>query len=154
MNGGSAYNVIPDGLHIGGTSRSFRPEVRDLIERRIGEIAGGVAALHGASAEVEYRRNYPPTINHAAETEFAAEVAAEICGADNVRRNVAPSMGGEDFSFMLNTRPGAMLWLGNGPGEDGCLLHNARYDFNDAALPIGASFLARLAERFLEKGPA
>ena len=154
VNGGSAYNVIPDGLHIGGTSRSFRPEVRDLIERRIGEIAGGVAALHGASAEVEYRRNYPPTINHAAETEFAAEVAAEICGADNVRRNVAPSMGGEDFSFMLNTRPGAMLWLGNGPGEDGCLLHNARYDFNDAALPIGASFLARLAERFLEKGPA
>src|SRR5271166_5191290 len=151
MRGGSAYNVIPDELHIGGTSRSFRPEVRDLIERRLGEIACGVAALHGASAEADYRRNYPPTINHAAETEFAAAVAAEICGADGVIRDIAPSMGGEDFSFMLNARPGAMLWLGNGPGEDGCFLHNARYDFNDDALTIGVSFFARLAERFLER---
>jgi metal-dependent amidase/aminoacylase/carboxypeptidase family protein len=148
---GAAYNVIPDDLHIGGTARSFRPEVRDLIEARLGEIARGVAALHGASAEAEYRRNYPPTINHRAETEFAAEVAAEICGPDQVIRDVAPSMGAEDFSFMLNACPGAMLWLGNGPGEGGCFLHNARYDFNDAALPIGVSFLARLAERFLEK---
>jgi metal-dependent amidase/aminoacylase/carboxypeptidase family protein len=80
IDGGSADNVIPDGLHIGGTSRSFRPEVRDLIERRIGEIARGVAPLHGASAASEYRRNYPPTITHPAETEFAADVAAEICG--------------------------------------------------------------------------
>ena len=151
IKGGAAYNVIPDDLHIGGTTRSFRPEVRDLIEARLGEIARGVAALHGASAGVEYRRNYPPTINHQAETEFAAEVAAEICGPDQVIRDVAPSMGAEDFSFMLNACPGAMLWLGNGPGEDGCFLHNARYDFNDAALPIGVSFLARLAERFLEK---
>jgi amidohydrolase len=151
VKGGSAYNVIPDDLHIGGTSRSFRPEVRDLIERRVGEIARGVAALHGASAEVQYRRNYPPTINHPAETEFAAEVAAEICGRDQVIRDVAPSMGAEDFSFMLNACPGAMLWLGNGPGEDGCFLHNVRYDFNDAALPIGVSFLARLAERSLER---
>ncbi len=151
IKGGAAYNVIPDDLHIGGTTRSFRPEVRDLIEARLGEIARGVAALHGASAGVEYRRNYPPTINHQAETEFAAEVAAEICGPDHVIRDVAPSMGAEDFSFMLNACPGAMLWLGNGLGEDGCFLHNARYDFNDAALPIGVSFLARLAERFLEK---
>ncbi|HEY1259976.1 MAG TPA: M20 aminoacylase family protein [Stellaceae bacterium] len=151
MQGGSAYNVIPDGLHIGGTSRSFRPEVRDLIERRIGEIARGVAAVHGAAAETDYRRGYPPTINHAAETAFAAEVAAEICGADRVVHDMAPSMGGEDFSYMLKARPGAMLWLGNGPGEGGCGLHNTRYDFNDAALPVGASFLARLAERFLEK---
>ncbi len=150
MRGGSAYNVIPDGLHIGGTSRSFRPEVRDLIERRLGEIARGVAAVHGAAAEIDYRRGYPPTVNHADETAFAAEVAAEICGAGQVIRDVAPSMGGEDFSYMLNARPGAMLWLGNGPGEGGCGLHNTRYDFNDAALPVGASFLARLAERFLD----
>jgi amidohydrolase len=154
VNGGSTYNVIPDGLHIGGTSRSFRPEVRDLIERRLGEIARGAAALHGGTAEVDYRRNYPPTINHVAETEFAASVAAEICGPDQIIREIAPSLGGEDFSFMLNACPGAMLWLGNGPGGNGCMLHNARYDFNDAALPIGASFLARLAERFLEKGAA
>jgi hippurate hydrolase len=151
MRGGSAYNAIPDGLHIGGTARSFRPEVQDAIERRIGEIARGAALVHGAAAEADYRRSYPPTVNHAAETEFAAEVAAEICGPDQVLRNVAPSMGGEDFSFMLNKRPGAMLWLGNGPGAGDCFLHNARYDFNDEALPVGVSFLARLAERFLEK---
>jgi amidohydrolase len=149
--GGSAYNAIPDGLHIGGTARSFRPEVQAAIERRIGEVARGAALVHGAAAEVSYRRSYPPTINHPAETEFAAEVAAEVCGPDRVLRNVAPSMGGEDFSFMLNKRPGAMLWLGNGPGEGDCFLHNAHYDFNDEALPVGVSFLARLAERFLER---
>ena len=149
MKGGSAYNVIPDTVHLGGTARSFRPQVQDMIERRIGEIARGVAAAHGAAAEADYRRSYPPTINHKAETAFAAEVAAEICGPDMVLRDVAPSMGGEDFSFMLNARPGAMLWLGNGPGEGDCFLHNARYDFNDEILPVGVSFLARLAERFL-----
>jgi hippurate hydrolase len=149
MKGGSAYNVIPDELHIGGTVRSFRPEVRDLLERRMGEVAGGTAALHGASAELNYRRGYPPTINHASEAQFAADVAAEICGEAQVDRNVAPSLGGEDFSYMLLARPGAMLWLGNGPGEGGCFLHNARYDFNDSALPVGVSFFVRLAERFL-----
>jgi hippurate hydrolase len=149
MRGGSAYNVIPDELHIGGTVRSFRPEVRELLERRIGEVVRGAAALHGASAELEYRRGYPPTINHAAEASFAADVAAEICGEAQVNRHVAPSLGGEDFSYMLLARPGAMLWLGNGPGEGGCLLHNSRYDFNDSALPVGVSFFARLAERFL-----
>jgi len=150
IRGGSAYNVIPDELHIGGTVRSFRPEVRDLIERRMGEVARGAAASHGASAECEYRRGYPSTINHAAEAEFAADVAAEICGEEQVDRNVAPSLGGEDFSYMLQKVPGAMLWIGNGPGEGGCMLHNARYDFNDSALPVGVSFFARLAERFLE----
>ncbi len=151
MHGGSAYNAIPDGLHIGGTARSFRSEVQDAIERRIRDIARGAAVAHGASAETDYRRSYPPTINHVRETEFAAEVAVEICGFDQVLRNVPPSMGGEDFSFMLNQRPGAMLWLGNGPGKGDCFLHNTRYDFNDDALPVGVSFLARLAERFLEK---
>lgn len=149
MRGGSAYNVIPDDLHIGGTVRSFRPEVRDLLERRMGEVVRGTAALHGAAATLDYRRGYPPTINHANEAEFAADVAAEICGAERIDRNVAPSLGGEDFSYMLQARPGAMLWIGNGPGEGGCFLHNARYDFNDDALPIGVSFFARLAERFL-----
>ena len=149
MRGGSAYNVIPDELQIGGTVRSFRPEVQDLIERRIGEVARGAAALHGATAELSYRRGYPPTINHAAEAGFAADVAAEICGEAQVERNIAPSLGGEDFSYMLQAVPGAMLWLGNGPGTGGCLLHNARYDFNDSAIPFGVSFFARLAERFL-----
>ncbi len=151
MRGGSAYNVIPDELQIGGTVRSFRPEVQDLLERRMGEVARGTAAAYGAEVEFSYRRGYPPTINHADEASFAADVAAEICGADKVDRNVAPSLGGEDFSYMLRARPGAMMWLGNGPGEGGCQLHNARYDFNDAALPVGASFFARLAERFLAR---
>ena len=153
MRGGSAYNVIPDELHIGGTVRTFRPEVQDLVERRLGEVARGAAELHGAAAEVGYRRGYPPTINHADEANFAADVAAEICGAENVQRNVQPSLGGEDFSYMLQAVPGAMVWLGNGPGEGGCFLHNARYDFNDDALPVGVSFFVRLAERFLEKQP-
>jgi hippurate hydrolase len=149
MKGGSAYNVIPDELHIGGTVRSFRPEVRDLLERRMGEIAHGTATVFGATVEFDYRRGYPPTINHADEATFAADVAAEICGEEHVDRNVAPSLGGEDFSYMLQKVPGAMLWVGNGPGEGGCLLHNTRYDFNDSALPVGVSFFARLAERFL-----
>jgi hippurate hydrolase len=151
MKGGSTYNVIPAELHIGGTARAFRTEVQDLMERRIGEIARGVAATYGAVAEVTYRRGYPPTVNHAAEAMFAADVAEEVCGADQVLRNVRPSMGAEDFSYMLRTRPGAMLWLGNGHGEDGCFLHNPRYDFNDAAMPVGISFFARLVERFLER---
>jgi hippurate hydrolase len=149
MRGGSAYNVIPDELHIGGTVRTFRPQVQDLVERRIGEVARGAASLHDATAELDYRRGYPPTINHADEAAFAADVAAEICGEAQVERNVAPSLGGEDFSYMLQARPGAMVWLGNGPGEGGCHLHNAHYDFNDSAIPVGVSFFVRLAERFL-----
>ena len=151
MKGGTTYNVIPDTLHIGGTARSFLPEVRDLLERRLDELARGIAAAHGAVATLDYRRRYPPTVNHDAEVTFAAKVAAEICGPDNVSSSYPASMGAEDFSYMLNVRPGAMLWLGNGPREGGRLLHSPDYDFNDHALPIGASFLARLAERFLAR---
>jgi len=151
MKGGSAFNVIPDGLVMGGTVRAFRPAVQDLIERRIGEIARGTAATFGAAAAVEYRRGYPPTVNDPTEAEFVAMVAAEVCGAENVSRTTPPSMGGEDFSYFLNARPGAMLWLGNGPGEGGCFLHNPKYDFNDGAIPTGVSVLVRLAERFLAR---
>ena len=152
MQSGTTSNVIPDELTILGTVRAFRPEVQDLAERRIGEIARGIAATFGAGAELSYVRKYPPTINHPAESDFAAEVAAEICGSDNVQRAVRPSMGSEDFSFMLRARPGAMVWLGNGSGEGGRILHNARYDFNDEAIPTGVSFFVRLAERYLERG--
>ena len=151
MRGGSAYNVIPDELQIGGTVRSFRAATQDLLERRMGEVVRGIAAAHGAAVEFTYRRGYPPTVNHRDEASFAAEVMAEICGRDKVSTTVAPSMGGEDFSYMLQKVPGAMVWLGNGPGEGSCVLHNAKYDFNDTALPYGVSFFARLAERFLEK---
>ena len=151
MRGGSAYNVIPDELHIGGTVRTFRPEVQDLVEKRMRDVTCRTAEMHGATAEFDFRRGYPPTINHVDEAAFAADVACEICGVDNVSRTVAPSLGGEDFSYMLQKVPGAMAWIGNGPGEGGCYLHNARYDFNDDALPIGVSFFVRLAERFLER---
>jgi hippurate hydrolase len=151
MKGGTIYNVIPGELHIGGTVRTFRKEVQDLVERRIGEVAAGIAQSHGGEAALDYRRGYPPTVNHPEEAMFAADVAAEICGEGKIDRNVAPSMGGEDFSYMLNAVPGAMLWLGNGAGEDGCFLHNPRYDFNDQALPVGASFFVRVAERFLAR---
>ncbi|HEX3884289.1 MAG TPA: M20 aminoacylase family protein [Stellaceae bacterium] len=151
IRGGSAYNVIPDEVHIGGTVRSFRGEVQDLLEKRMGEVARGTAAAYGAGCEFAYRRGYPSTVNDAFEAEFAAGVAAEICGGDNVSTTIAPSLGGEDFSYMLQKVPGAMLWLGNGPGEGGCFLHNTKYDFNDTALPVGVSFFARLAERFLAR---
>ncbi len=151
MRGGTAFNVIPDEFLIGGTVRAFRTPVQDLIEKRIGEIAHGTAAVFGATAEAVYNRGYPPTVNDAAEAEFAALVAGEVCGSDRVDRTMPPTMGGEDFSYFLQQRPGAMLWLGNGPGEGGCYLHNPKYDFNDAAIPVGTSFLVRVAERFLAR---
>jgi hippurate hydrolase len=151
MKGGSAYNVIPDEVQIGGTVRTFRPQTQEMVERRMDEIVRGTAMACGATAELTYQRGYPSTINHAAEAEFACDVAAEISGDDKVNRNVLPTLGGEDFSYMLQAVPGAMVWLGNGPGEGGCFLHNAKYDFNDSALPYGVSFFVRLAERFLEK---
>ncbi|HTW50966.1 MAG TPA: M20 aminoacylase family protein [Stellaceae bacterium] len=151
MHGGTAYNVIPDEVHIGGTVRTFRTQTQDLVERRMNEIVQGTAAACGATATFDFRRGYPPTVNHAAQVDFACDVAAEISGDDKVNRDVSPTMGGEDFSYMLKAVPGAMVWLGNGPGEGGCFLHNAKYDFNDSALPYGVSFFVRLAERFLEK---
>ena len=154
MRGGSAFNVIPAEFTLGGTVRTFRPAVRDLVERRIGEITHGTAATFGATAEVNYHRGYGPTVNDATEAEFAASVAAEVCGEEAVSRTLPLSMGAEDFSYFLNARPGAMLWLGNGPGEGGCYLHNPRYDFNDAAIPTGSSVFARLAERFLARDGA
>jgi len=146
---GDTWNVLPDRAVLAGTTRSFRPEVRDSLEPAIRRIAGAIAEAHGATADVHYERRYPPTINDAAETERAAAAAAAVVGADNVERDPRPSMGAEDFAFMLNEVPGAYVWLGNGGREGGCTLHNPRYDFNDAALPIGASYWATLVESVL-----
>ena len=151
MRGGSAHNVIPDSVLIGGTVRTYRTDVQDLVERRINEIAEGVAATNGGQAEVKYTRGYPPTVNDSEQALFAADAAAEICGPDSVRSDIQPIMGAEDFSYMLNARPGAMLWLGNG---DTAQVHTTKYDFNDNAIPYGVSFFSRLAERFLEKEEA
>jgi amidohydrolase len=157
IHAGDATNVIPDLAKIGGTVRTFDDSVTDLFERRIRQIADLTAQAHGATAAVQFQRTYPPTVNHPAQAEFAARVADTIVGAGNVVRNVDPSMGAEDFSFMLRARPGAYLFIGNGDGAHRdaghgagpCTLHNASYDFNDELIPVGGTFWVRLAEQFL-----
>jgi hippurate hydrolase len=115
-------------------------------------IVDGVAAAHGAAASFTYRRNYPPTVNHERETEIAARVAADVVGEANVDRNPMPTMGGEDFAFMLEQKPGCYIFIGNGPSDGGRVLHSPHYDFNDEILPIGASYWARLVETVLPAG--
>jgi len=144
-----AFNVIPSAVQLIGTVRTFRAATQDLAERRIREIATGVAESLGAQATVEYIRGYPATVNSASEAQFAAEVGERIFGRDNVVRDLDPTMGGEDFSYMLQARPGAYVLLGQGGAEGGCYLHNPTYDFNDEVIPLGAGYLAALAEAAL-----
>jgi hippurate hydrolase len=149
IHGGDTWNVIPDMVVLRGTTRSFKPEIQAAIEAGIRRIAEGVASAMGASVELRYERRYPPTINAAAETDLAADAAIEVAGAGNVDRELQPTMGSEDFAFMLQAKPGAYIFIGNGDAAAG--LHNPRYDFNDEILPIGASYWARLVERVLAK---
>ncbi|MBB3286685.1 MULTISPECIES: M20 aminoacylase family protein [unclassified Rhizobium] len=146
FNAGNAHNVIPNDASFGGTVRTLDPEMRDLAERRFKQIVSGIAASHGAEAEIEFHRNYPVTFNHADETDHAIAVAEEIAGAGNVIPNIDPMMGGEDFSYMLLARPGAFIFVGNG---DSAGLHNPAYDFNDEAIAHGISYWVRLAEQRL-----
>jgi amidohydrolase len=143
FHAGSASNVIPQTAEIKGTARSLTPEVRDLLEKRIVEVAEGTAKLFGATATATYGRGYPVTRNHAKQAAFAASIAREISGKDMVNDNITPVMGGEDFSFMLERRPGAFVFFGNGNTAS---VHHPAYDFNDEAIPHGVSFWARLAE--------
>ena len=149
FHAGDAYNVIPETAVIRGTARSFRVEVQDIIEERLTAIAKGVAASHGASASVDYKRLYPATVNSEEEAILAGDVAASIVGEDHDDRDAMPLMGSEDFSFMLQKKPGCYLFIGNGDGEGSCMIHNPGYDFNDAILPLGASYWVRLAETLL-----
>ncbi|MEI6557128.1 MAG: M20 aminoacylase family protein [Rhodospirillaceae bacterium] len=151
IRGGSAFNVIPDEVVMSGTVRSFKPATRDALEAGLARVAENVAAAFGASAAVNYERSYPATVNSAAEADFAALVAARVVGPERVLRTVAPSMGAEDFAFMLQRRPGCYVWLGQGGGPDSCMIHNPRYDFNDEILTIGASYWALLAEAALPR---
>lgn len=144
-----AFNIIPDSVTLAGTVRTFRAQTRDLAERRVKEIAAKVAEALGASAELDYRRGYPPTVNSAREAEFAARVGRRVFGEGNVVTDHEPTMGGEDFSYMLQERPGAYVFLGQGGQEHGCFLHNPRYDFNDEVIPLGAGYLAALVEEAL-----
>jgi len=147
VHGGDTWNVIPDEVVLRGTTRSFKPEVQDTIENGIRGIAEGIASSMGAKARVRYERRYPPTVNTEKETEIAAGAAVEIAGRQNVLRDFMPSMGAEDFAFMLQAKPGCYILIGN--GEKSASLHNSHYDFNDEVLPLGASYWSRLVERVL-----
>ena len=151
IHGGNAYNVIPQTVRLSGTVRAFSNEVMQLIGRNIGRVAEGVAAGFGAKAKTDFRAIFPPTINNAEEAEYAAAICADIVGADSVKRDPALIMASEDFSFMLNEVRGCYINIGNGDGEGACEVHNPGYDFNDSALPYGASFFARLVEKRLAK---
>jgi amidohydrolase len=149
IHAGQAYNVIPERAVIRGTARCFSREIMTLIENNIRRIAAGVAAGFGATAELDFRLIFPPLVNDAAEARFVADAAAELVGEDNVNRNGNLVMASEDFSYMLEKRPGAYIQIGNGESAGGCEVHNPGYDFNDQALPLGASLYARLAEKKL-----
>ncbi|MDQ2954269.1 MAG: M20 family metallopeptidase [Pseudomonadota bacterium] len=146
FHAGNTDNVIPQTALLRGTARSLKPEVQDVLERRLHEVVEGTAKLHGAKAKLTYRRDYPVTRNHPAQTEFAANVAQEIVGKERVDTKVAPVMGAEDFSFMLEARPGAFIFVGNGESEG---LHHPGYDFNDEIIPVGSSYWVRLVEKAL-----
>ncbi len=149
MHGGEALNIIPDDAVLRGTIRSFKPEVQDTVEKSIERLCAGIASAFGAQISVSFDHRYPPTVNSQAETELCYQTAAAVLGATRVRQNELPSMGAEDFSYMLQEKPGCYVWLGNGPGTGGCSLHNPHYDFNDDILPLGISYWIRLAENVL-----
>ena len=156
IHAGEATNVIPDSCELQGTVRTFSIEVLDMIEQRMGEIARHTAAAFGMECEFEFVRNYPPTINSAKEAEFARQVMASIVGEDRVQTQ-EPTMGAEDFAYMLMARPGCYAFIANGDGTHRdmghgggpCMLHNPSYDFNDALIPLGATYWVRLAEAWL-----
>ena len=143
---GTTDNVIPQTALLRGTARSLTPEVRDILESRLHEVVEGTARLYGARAKLTYKRDYPVTRNHERETAFAASVATEVVGPAHVETNVAPVMGAEDFSFMLEARPGAFIFVGNGNSAG---LHHPAYDFNDDVIPIGTSYWVKLVETAL-----
>ncbi len=146
FHAGDAYNVIPENVELAGTVRSLKPEVAAAARERLASLAEGICRAHGASAAVEYRPNYPVTFNHEGETAFAGDVAAAVAGEGRVHRAMQPVMGGEDFSYMLEARPGAFIFIGNGETAN---LHHPAYDFNDEAIPHGVSYWVRLAETAL-----
>ncbi len=153
IHGGDAWNVIPDDVVLRGTCRCFKPEVQNGLETSIRRIAEGVCAAFGARMTMRYEIRYPALVNDGEATERAARIAEDIVGPPNVNRERQPTMGSEDFAFMLQAKKGAYIFIGNGKGgPDGCMLHNPHYDFNDDILPLGASYWARMVELSLPKG--
>ena len=144
-----AMSVIPGTAKLVGTVRTFKAATQDMIEQRLRALVESVAQAFGATAHLDYQRVYPATINSVTEAAFGLDVATEIVGKENAIGDLDPSMGAEDFAFMLQHRPGAYFRIGQGGAESGCFLHNTRYDFNDEILPLGAALFVRLAERSL-----
>ncbi|KAA0680017.1 M20 aminoacylase family protein [Roseomonas genomospecies 6] len=151
FHAGDTWNVLPATAVLRGTTRTFRKEVQDMVERRMGELAKAIATGYGVEAEMRYERRYPSTVNEAAATELARRAAAGVVGESGLDLDPMPSMGAEDFAFMLQQRPGCYVWVGAGPSDGGRNLHSPHYDFNDAVLPIGLSYWVRLAETVLPR---
>jgi hippurate hydrolase len=151
IQGGHIHNVIPETVLLRGTARWFRPEIGDLLEKKVRDLATGIATAYGAEAQVEFIRLYPATVNEEASTGLARRAAATVVGESRVVHMEKPTMGGEDFSFMLNEKPGSYLMLGSGRTGTDPQVHHPKYDFNDAILPVGASYFATLAEQLLPK---
>jgi amidohydrolase len=148
---GHTFNVVPEEALLVGTVRTFEAATRDRIQARLGEVASGIARSFGLEGAIQYRRGYPPTVNHVREAAIGAAAAALVVGEDKVDRNPAPVMGAEDFAFMLEAVPGSYIWMGTGIGDSPALLHSQYYDFNDEALPLGVSYWAKLVETRLAR---
>ena len=149
IHAGDAWAVIPNEVLLRGTIRTFRPEVRSMIESRMQEVARGICDAHGADFDWRHERRFPATVNSSAETDNAVRVAQQLLGSENVNPEVEPSTGSEDFGYMLEEIPGCYAFIGNGPGEGGCLLHSPHYDFNDQVIPVGASYWVQLVQQEL-----
>lgn len=151
IHAGDAYNVIPDSVRMHGTVRTFQQETRDKMPSSMLRVAEGVCAAYGATCELNYMSGYPATVNSVQEADISAKAVVDLLGEDKIIRNPTPSMGAEDFSYMLEARPGCYVWLGigHGKGEAGCMLHSSSYDFNDDVLPTGASYWVKLVENEL-----
>ena len=149
FHAGDAFNVIPNKVSISGCTRCFSPRVQEKLEAQMKQVATEICRAYGATCEFKYERRYPPTVNSEIEAHLAGSVATELVGADSVNLNPKPAMGSEDFAYMLQEKPGAYIWIGNGDGEGSCMVHNPSYEFNDEILPIGATWWVKLAETSL-----
>ena len=149
FHGGDAYNVIPNEIEIKGTVRCFSTKVQASIEKQMENLTSSICSAYGATYEFDYQQRYPPTINSAEEVETSLKVMNEISDESMINTSPSPSMGSEDFAFMLQEKPGSYIWIGNGDGEGSCMLHNPGYDFNDQILPIGATYWVNMAEEIL-----
>ncbi len=149
FHAGHADNVLPETAVLGGTVRTLDAELQDALETGMRRICTGIEAAYGVGIDLDYDRGYPPTVNAAAPCRLALEVARHVAGDAYVLTNLAPSMGAEDFAYMAKVVPACYVWLGNGPGEGGCMLHSPHYDFNDSVIATGIRYWVRLAQRAL-----